>query len=81
MMTRAFMLALSLALVFSSLSGCAVAAVIGAAAYASGKADEDRKAFHEHNLEREKAGLPPLTNEQWLEKQTVEGEKPESTKN
>lgn len=52
----------------SGLSGCGVAAIVAAASYSSSVTAEDRKAFHEHNLEREKAGLPPLTAEEWKQR-------------
>lgn len=42
--------------------GCLLLAAGGLAA---GLSDADRKAYHANNLEREKAGLPPLTREEW----------------
>jgi hypothetical protein len=68
MRVKAAVCALSISLLVAAHSGCAVAAAVAAGAYASGKADADRKAFHEHNLERERAGLQPLSKEEWLKR-------------
>ncbi|MBM3271479.1 MAG: hypothetical protein FJZ01_27905 [Candidatus Sericytochromatia bacterium] len=51
-------------LMVSSLSGC-LAVGVGALAYDAGKLKEERTAFHAQNIEREKAGLKPLTWEEW----------------
>lgn len=65
---------LSLVLVATTLSlgGCGIAALVAAGSYASSVNDADRKAFHEHNLEREKAGLAPLTLEEWRQRNGAE---------
>ena len=60
--------------------GCLLVGAVAAGAYASGKADEDRKAFHANNLEREKAGLKPLTKEEWLKQKSEEEAPPDSAK-
>jgi len=54
-----------LALVSFGLQGCAAAALTAAGAYASSTADRDIDAYHKNNTEREKAGLKPLSKEQW----------------
>jgi hypothetical protein len=61
---------LSLVLLCASLplGGCLLVGGVAAGAYASGQADKDRAAFHANNVEREKAGLEPLTREEWLAK-------------
>lgn len=46
--------------------GC-LAVAIGALAYDEGKYKEERQAFNAQNIEREKAGLKPLTWEEWRE--------------
>lgn len=61
--------AVVLLLMCSQMGGCLVAAgLIAAGAYASSISDEDREKFHKMNLEREKAGLKPLTEDEWLMK-------------
>jgi hypothetical protein len=48
----------------TSASGC-IPMLIGAAVYSGAKSDEDKAAFHAQNLEREKAGLAPMTWDDW----------------
>lgn len=55
-----------------SAEGCILVGAVAAGAYASSIADEDRKAFHANNIEREKAGLAPLTKDEWLSKKKAE---------
>jgi hypothetical protein len=45
-----------------NLSGCALAAIPLATGY---MANNDKRDFHTVNLEREKAGLRPLSREEW----------------
>lgn len=45
--------------------GCLLMAAAATGAYVSSTADKDRKAFEANNVEREKAGLPPLTRDEW----------------
>lgn len=54
-----------LVLMSFGLQGCAVAALTAAGAYASSTADKDIDAYHKNNTQREKAGLKPLSKEQW----------------
>lgn len=48
-----------------ALQGGCLAVAIGALAYDEGKYKEERQAFNAQNIEREKAGLKPLTWEEW----------------
>ncbi len=58
------------------LQGCAVAALVGASAFAA-KADKDSKLeFERLNLDREKAGLEPLN---WSEYKEGREAKPDQT--
>jgi hypothetical protein len=50
------------ALILSSQSGCAVA---GLAMMSGFMSNQDKSQFHLVNLEREKAGLRPLSREEW----------------
>jgi hypothetical protein len=54
------------------LNGCMLIGAAAAGAFISSVADEDRERFHRMNLEREKAGLKPLTEEEWLQKEAAE---------
>ena len=48
------------------MQGClAVAGLVAAGSYAASNDDKDKQAFQQLNLEREKAGLRPLTWEEW----------------
>lgn len=59
-------LSLSFIAVFSfTAPGCLLVGAVAAGAYASSVSDEDKKAFHSNNMEREKNGLKPLTYEEW----------------
>lgn len=53
-------------LVCGVMQGClAVAGLVAAGSYAASNSDKDRQAFQQNNLEREKAGLKPLTWDEW----------------
>lgn len=72
MKLRTFIVLGCLTVACSVMSGCLLAAAgVAAGAYTSSVADDDRKAFHANNIEREKAGLKPLTRDEWLERQTA----------
>lgn len=58
--------------VLCQLSGCLLIGAAAAGAYISSVSDEDRERFHRLNIEREKNGLKPLTEEEWLMKETGE---------
>jgi hypothetical protein len=57
--------ALSVGACLLALQGGCLAVAIGALAYDEGKYKEERQAFNAQNIEREKAGLKPLTWEEW----------------
>lgn len=58
------LLALCLMLVVPTLSGCVVAC-IAAGAYCSSVREEEKKAYQDANIERERTGLKPLTPDEW----------------
>ena len=66
---------LAAALVTTGLNGCAVAALTAASAYAASSGDDDTAAYHKNNTEREKAGLRPLSKEEWEKRNAVKSKK------
>ena len=66
---------LAAALVTIGLNGCAVAALTAASAYAASSGDDDTAAYHKNNTEREKAGLRPLSEEEWEKRNAVKTKK------
>lgn len=66
-MVRTLAIALATVAACTMLGGC-IPALIATGVYAAHTRDQDRAAMHEHNLEREKAGLRPLTWEEWSRK-------------
>ena len=61
MKTKTLVIVTSFAVLGMGLQGCAVVALVGAAAMVGHIDSQERKAFAEVNLEREKSGLEPLT--------------------
>ena len=66
-------------LVTVGLQGCAVAAMTAAGAYAASSGDEDTAAYHKNNTEREKAGLRPLSEDEWENRNAVKSKKKSSS--
>ena len=67
------------AIVTLGLNGCAVAAMTAAGAYAASSGDEDTAAYHKNNTEREKAGLRPLSEDEWENRNAVKSKKKSSS--
>jgi hypothetical protein len=61
------------------LNGCAVAAITAAGAYAASSGDDDTAAYHKNNTDREKAGLKPLSEDQWENRNAVKSKKKSSS--
>ena len=61
MRTKTLVIVTAFAVLGMGLQGCAVVALVGAAAMVGHIDSQERKAFAEVNLEREKVGLEPLT--------------------
>ena len=57
------------------LNGCAVAALTAAGAYAASSGDDDTAAYHKNNTDRAKAGLKPLSEDQWENRNAVKSKK------
>jgi len=67
------------AIVTLGLNGCAVAALTAAGAYAASSGDDDTAAYHKNNTDREKAGLKPLSEDQWENRNNVKSKKKSSS--
>jgi hypothetical protein len=67
------------AIVTLGLNGCAVAALTAAGAYAASSGDDDTAAYHKNNTDREKAGLKPLSEDQWENRNAVKSKKKSSS--
>jgi hypothetical protein len=67
------------AIVNLGLNGCAVAAITAAGAYAASSGDDDTAAYHKNNTDREKAGLKPLSEDQWENRNAVNSKKKSSS--
>ncbi len=57
-------------------SGGCLAVAVGALAYDEANYKEERQAFNAQNLEREKAGLKPLTWDEWRKDGAASAKRP-----